>query len=472
MRLINVHTLEFGEFFEIEAPPYAILSHRWSTDEITYKDFLKGRNHNSEGFRKVSEFCAFIRDFCFCDDSEDDPQPVDWAWVDTCCIDKKSSAELSETINAMYRYYQEAHLCVVYLVDLECREGEDARDSLQQCSWFWRGWTLQELIAPPALMFCDPHWSVYGTMKDTSTMDDAILQRFPLIRSVGDLLADVSAITKIPQACLTGNKRHEAYTIAQRMSWAAHRSTTRTEDEAYCLLGIFEVNMPLIYGEGLRAFERLQEEIIKRTTDQSILAWTNPPTSSFLLAPRPRCFTDCGEVDLFPTLDASLWNMTNLGLEMHSDLLQPRDRTSNPHEYLLRLNCTRPNASGGRHRVLISLVPHLTVAEQQTLQLVKVATDVMYARAFDVVITGSPSGALQHTLGLGGCCVVTVYKRADGKRNQTMADKEVIESSAFDYNPATDFRYVTQKECDRARSRRCRSEYALGDVHAKIQARM
>jgi hypothetical protein len=189
----------------------------------------------------------------------------EWIWVDTCCIDKTSSSELSEAINSMFNWYQSASICFVYLSDVT-QVSEQTLYSLHNNSdaslishsrWFTRGWTLQELIAPRAVEFFSANWVSIGTRW-----------------SLQSLLSD---LTSIPKVILKGNtKRLYECSVAQRMSWAARRVTTREEDIAYCLLGIFDVNMPLLYGEGTRAFRRLQEEILRRSEDLSLLAWATP----------------------------------------------------------------------------------------------------------------------------------------------------------------------------------------------------
>ena len=109
MRLINVHTLKFGDFYDEQVPPYAILSHRWGAQEISYKDFQKGRNKDWLGYRKVLKFCGIVRErwsdvIPALDRLSPNLTGIDWAWVDTCCIDKRSSAELSEAINSMFAW--------------------------------------------------------------------------------------------------------------------------------------------------------------------------------------------------------------------------------------------------------------------------------------------------------------------------------------------------------------------------------
>ncbi|OQV09282.1 hypothetical protein CLAIMM_13417 [Cladophialophora immunda] len=205
----------------------------------------------------------------------------DYVWIDTCCIDKKSSAELSEAINSMYRWYQEAALCYVYLCDFGPNSGayEIYPQDLRGCRWFKRGWTLQELIAPSIVIFLDQMWHEIGTKWTLSNM--------------------LTKITRIPESILQGGDLGLA-SVAQRMSWASHRKTTRLEDRAYSLMGIFGVNMPLLYGEGEKAFIRLQEEIMKTTGDCSILAWYEVSNDRVAgaLAPSPDSFDRCTDMVL------------------------------------------------------------------------------------------------------------------------------------------------------------------------------
>ena len=171
-----------------------------------------------------------------------------------CCIDKTSSAELSEAINSMFSWYQNAAICYAYLSDVpKCADVLTVDSMFSRSRWFTRGWTLQELIAPNNLTFFSMDWHPFGTKVELSSR--------------------VSSITGIERTFLSG-KDLESASTAKRMSWAASRKTSRVEDIAYCLLGIFDINMPLIYGEGKKAFRRLQEEIMKsRSEDHSLFAW-------------------------------------------------------------------------------------------------------------------------------------------------------------------------------------------------------
>ncbi|KAH7347237.1 heterokaryon incompatibility protein-domain-containing protein [Plectosphaerella cucumerina] len=242
MRLVHTVSLELSDFTLAKPPPYAILSHTWGRDEVTFQDLSaragSERTFQSKaGYTKIVQTCRLARE-----------RGLDYAWIDTCCIDKTSSAELTESINSMFTYYKNAEICFVHLEDLPAGSID-----LAPCRWFTRGWTLQELLAPRHHTFYDQGWACIGSKSSHFNV--------------------LCKITQIHQEVLTRKTAIRHFSISNRMSWASGRQTTREEDIAYCLLGIFEVNMPLIYGEGQRAFQRLQEEIVKRDNDLSILAW-------------------------------------------------------------------------------------------------------------------------------------------------------------------------------------------------------
>ena len=241
MRLLHTSHFRFREFFDENVPEYAILSHRWGTldEEVSHEDFLADRKLSSSGYRKIQSFCdwAASRDF-------------DWVWIDTCCIDKRSSAELSEAINSMFLWYQRSSECVVYLADIHDRDKRNFCSS----NWFTRGWTLQELLAPADLLFVTQGWRTIGRKSDKFIAED------------------VSSSTGIPLWVLHDPGIIHDVSIGRRMSWAARRRTTKIENMAYCLLGIFDVNMPLLYGEGWKAFQRLQLHIMEQSDDESIYA--------------------------------------------------------------------------------------------------------------------------------------------------------------------------------------------------------
>ncbi|THU81814.1 HET-domain-containing protein, partial [Dendrothele bispora CBS 962.96] len=248
MRLINTTTLQVVEFLSIDVPPYAILSHTWGSEEVTFRDMMLRLTEDLavEASIRIEQKAGFIKIQKSCEIAKRDG--FDFIWNDTCCIDKESSAELSEAINSMYRHYGGSGVCYAYLVDVSLSV------SLCKSRWFTRGWTLQELLAPSNVVFYDKDWLEIGTRTSLAEL--------------------VSLITMIPTPVLKGDQDLKSCTIAQRMSWAAERRTTRAEDLAYCLMGIFGVGMPTLYGEGaIRAFIRLQEEIIKYNDDATIFAW-------------------------------------------------------------------------------------------------------------------------------------------------------------------------------------------------------
>ncbi|KAF9872641.1 het domain-containing protein [Colletotrichum karsti] len=243
MRLLNVDTRRLEEYFN-NIPPYAILSHRWREEEVTLQDLDRPDHKTKKGYVKVDRSCWLAAKHGF-----------QYVWIDTCCIDKTSSAELSEAINSIFRWYADASVCFAFLDDVHTDDSRHVpATQFERSLWFTRGWTLQELLAPKSLRFYSSTWVHFGTRSS--------------------LADNIHVATKIPTPFLRGEQDFRTAGIAVRMSWAARRETTRLEDMAYSLLGIFDVNMPLLYGEGERAFERLQLELMNRTPDESILAWS------------------------------------------------------------------------------------------------------------------------------------------------------------------------------------------------------
>ena len=223
-------------------PPYAILSHTWCQgEEVTYDELVAGTGKHKSGYKKIV--------FCVARAAEDG---IECSWVDTCCIDKSSQQELQTAINSMFRWYQGAVKCYVYLSDVQVPEEVNNVQAFpiswvqafRQSRWFTRGWTLQELLAPAKVEFFSKERRLLGSRIS--------------------LEQEVFEITKIPVEALRG-QRLSAFSIEARMSWVIERTTTLEEDKVYCLLGIFGVYLPLIYGEGeAYARTRLQEEIERR----------------------------------------------------------------------------------------------------------------------------------------------------------------------------------------------------------------
>ncbi|GKT43437.1 vegetative incompatibility protein HET-E-1 [Colletotrichum spaethianum] len=256
MWLINTRTLTLEEIHNPSAVKYAILSHTWEQEEVSFQDMAYlPKAKGKMGFAKIANACKMALE----------EEGLEYAWVDTCCIDKTSSAELSEAINSMYEWYKQADICFVFLSDLSphtkpqqsatwhFRKALEDAAVLRSCKWFSRGWTLQELIAPTYVKFYDSSWQ-YRFTKDGEA-------------------STLSTITRIDYDVLTFKRELASVPVAVKMSWASRRETTRIEDRAYSLLGLFDINMPMLYGEGQKAFQRLQEEIVKETDDLSLFAW-------------------------------------------------------------------------------------------------------------------------------------------------------------------------------------------------------
>jgi hypothetical protein len=225
-------------FDDDNPPPYAILSHTWiQGEEVTYNDLVAGRGKDNSKLR----FCA----------QQARRDGLDYFWVDTCCINKSTVQELSTAINSMFRWYKHASVCYVYMSDISVsHEVTDAvarktwGEAFRHNRWFRRGWTLQELLATSTVKFFSKEGRPLGTKTS--------------------LEQEVHETTRIPIEALRGRPLSE-FSIEERFSWTTKRATTFKEDKVYCLLGIFGVYLPLIYGEGeAHATRRLMKEIKRR----------------------------------------------------------------------------------------------------------------------------------------------------------------------------------------------------------------
>jgi hypothetical protein len=232
------------DLFGDNVPKYAILSHTWGddTEEVSFKDLMDGTGRHKLGYDKI-RFCG----------EQAHRDGLQFFWVDTCCIDKSNSTELYEAINSMFRWYRQSIKCYVYLKDVSRMTNQYPwKEAFRASRWFTRGWTLQELIAPPTVEFFSKEGINLGNKKS--------------------LESKIRKITGIPVEALRGSNLSE-FGIQERMSWIEKRETTREEDKAYSLLGVFDVFMPLIYGEGRNnAFKRLREEIDKSFPGHSLSA--------------------------------------------------------------------------------------------------------------------------------------------------------------------------------------------------------
>jgi len=314
---------ELITFTSYDPPPYAILSHTWTDNtEVTYDELLAGTGKDKAGYAKI-RFCGeqAVRD------------GLQYFWVDTCCIDKRNSTELQEAINSMFMWYKKANTCYAYLSDVtDANSVEGEESQFNKARWHSRGWTLQELLAPSNVNFYTHDWTFIGTK--------------------GTLCTQLSDITRIHVDILKGEVPISAASVAQRMSWASWRQTSRSEDIAYCLMGIFSVHMTMLYGEGVKAFLRLQEEICKESNDLSIFAWHNVDSVEDgrlgygLLAENPRQFQNSWAVtskDQWIDISNASFiaqqplAMVNQGIQMKSYLLTLR--SSRPQIKILILRC-------------------------------------------------------------------------------------------------------------------------------------
>jgi hypothetical protein len=324
MWLLDTSTLELNEFTGGNIPRYTILSHTWGSaeEEISFHDLRKDRGtaQLKAGYSKIKNCCL-----------KSAQNGHRYTWIDTCCIDKRSSAELSESINSMFKLYQKAEVCYVYLDNVlssDYNPSLDVNDGFSQSRWFTRGWTLQELIAPRCIEFFGQDWTLIGTKKLLSesaklAQGDSSLDN--------PFLLKLARITGIKEQVLKDPLAIRRTSVAQRMSWAARRQTTREEDTAYALMGLFGVSMPILYGEGQqKAFKRLQLEIIKSSPDQSIFAWRANRESSGLLAESPLDFADSGAFlpgNPFTKKGTTVlpYSMTNMGLSINLPIQQELD---------------------------------------------------------------------------------------------------------------------------------------------------
>ncbi|KAI9067530.1 HET-domain-containing protein [Trametes sanguinea] len=316
MRLIHTKTGRFHTIDDPRSVRYAILSHVWAKEndkffpEPTLHDIRAMQAaHDAEPPEsripiiarlpeKVRRFCQTAAQYQF-----------DFAWGDSFCIDKGSSSELSEAINSMFDWYRYARLCFVYLSDVPPISNPDDLDrpgsAFRESRWFRRGWTLQELLAPTSLFFFSSEWTVLGSKHTLSPF--------------------IEQITGIPLDFLTFQRPLEASSVACRMSWAVGRETTREEDEAYSLMGIFGVKITTTYGEGRHAFIRLQEEILRTIPDQTIFAWG-------LSTSNPRFLFDRPEEDwLYPDMLQNLFKVKVSSSSQYLFASSPRDFQRSSH---------------------------------------------------------------------------------------------------------------------------------------------
>ncbi|PIA93192.1 Vegetative incompatibility protein HET-E-1 [Cercospora beticola] len=269
MRLINVYNLKTTQFTDDKTRPrYAIASH-WRKDEATFREKPEWFRKKS-GFEKIKKFCAWAQEL-----------DLSWLWIDSYCIDKSSSAELTEAINSMFFWYRESAVCLAYLDDIDAfppSSGAISASKLAESEWFRRGWTLQELLAPKTVLFRERTWRDIGAKVSSRQPSSSI--------SISVILnKQLSRVTHIPEEVLDDYSKATSYSDDQKFSWAAGRETTRIEDQAYCLMGIFDVYFPATYGERDRAMVTLKFAIHQKSRRD--LPGTFPVSSAAVPASSP-----------------------------------------------------------------------------------------------------------------------------------------------------------------------------------------
>ncbi|KAH8896349.1 hypothetical protein GQ53DRAFT_852500 [Thozetella sp. PMI_491] len=270
MKLLCTATLQLYTFRSAtHIPPYAALSSCWKEGDVFWVDSMSDTSDPSDSDdEKVKTACSVAQGLGY-----------SWLWAHTACVDKSSTEELSEAINSNFRWFQNCQVCIVYLDDVNYVQ-EDLESQLRGCGWLQRCWTLQELIAPQSVEFYDSQWTPIGNKRL--------------------LLSLLSDITKVDVAALESSECLSDFSVGRKMSWAAHRQATLPEDVAYSLLGIFGVNMSIIYGEGPIAFLRLQDEILRATDDATILAWQSSGSPEYrgLFATSPSDFSHFADTSI------------------------------------------------------------------------------------------------------------------------------------------------------------------------------
>ncbi|KAG0696355.1 hypothetical protein DFH29DRAFT_951446 [Suillus ampliporus] len=239
---------------------YAVLSHRWCREgEVMLQEMTSGGTglEKPSSRSKLANFCQRAAEY-----------GCDFAWADTCCIDRSDASpeELDKTMPRIFRWYRNAHVCIVHLAE------SFTLDDFLRDSWFLQNWTLQELLAPVRVKFYGQTWSPIHNIRIDNDKAD---QR---------LLAALSTGTGIPvqdiQCYWAGTER-----VREKLMWASCRTSRKVEDDAYSLLALFDVHMHVEYGIGDDAFGRLMKVLLPRSQECDILAWAGIASSKYVFLP-------------------------------------------------------------------------------------------------------------------------------------------------------------------------------------------
>lgn len=263
MRLINTYTLQPCEF-TVSLPPYATFSHVIDEIGAPFEDFAHiKRELCCDIFKILVRACVQARDAGFA-----------WLWNYAACVDRNSCAAQSEAINSLAQIYRNCGRSIIYLGDLNSKlvEDEEVVERIAECRWMRNIWAIPQIIFSGAAYFYSSDWSLIGTK--------------------ASLISHLSSIMGIDEPVLEDSNLLEEYSLARRMSWASEMTASRVEDFAYALVGLFDVSMSILYGDGQKAFLKLQEEIMRDTDDFSLMAWDKIDAQAYngLFAHSPACF--------------------------------------------------------------------------------------------------------------------------------------------------------------------------------------
>ena len=239
-----------GEFYR-----YATFSHTWEGSEPLFKKVIKIVVYDLDAFsthNKLQTFCKIVRDEGF-----------NWAWSDTCCIDKGDHFVLQEALVRMFKWYEGSAMTIIFLCDVDQFAELGA---LVMSRWNSRGWTLQEYHASKVIRIYTKDWTPYLGLTLYNHKESP------------EIMSEMEKATGISAQALMA--LHPGLSdIREKLCLASTRQTTRVEDAAYSLLGIFSTSLPITYGEGDKALGRLLSQLLMSSGDTSILAWTGRPGS-------------------------------------------------------------------------------------------------------------------------------------------------------------------------------------------------
>ncbi|KIO10640.1 hypothetical protein M404DRAFT_128934, partial [Pisolithus tinctorius Marx 270] len=250
----NERTLRVVAFFF----GYVMFSHVWQGNEPSFQDINDVESKSVWNLpdtplnEKLRNFCKEVRRLGH-----------NWAWSDTCCIDKSTSSTLNQSLTSMYKWYANSVATLVFLAGVAhpSKSGDLARSI-----WMTRAWTLQELLSPNVIFFYDSEWKPY--LGDTGSNH----------KESPDIMQELADATEIPRGTIVTFSPADLG-VHEKLRLASMRSATVEEDVAYSLIGIFKSDIRPQYGEGTDALGHLLEEIVARSGEVTVLAWSGKSSS-------------------------------------------------------------------------------------------------------------------------------------------------------------------------------------------------